>query len=147
MNFLRNPEKVIPATEVRNNLIAAYQNLVNTRAYLKNVTFPYCTEDDLKSLQNLSAGSYQDMMTPERQKYALSIIQELLKRCYHLNQWFDQVIKSTLVVDYQKVLQDLTVRSRELRDERIKLLQIKIKDKTGKDVNVNLFSELCSNFK
>lgn len=137
---IKNPEKVIPATEVRNNLIAAYQNLVNTRAYLKNVTFPYCTEEDLKSLQNLSAGSYQDMMTPERQKYALSIIQELLKRCYHLNQWFDQVIKSTLVVDYQKVLQDLTVRSRELRDERIKLLQIKIKDKTGKDVNVNLFN-------
>jgi hypothetical protein len=132
---------VIPATEVRNNLIAAYQNLVNTKAYLKNVTFPYCTDDDLKSLQNLSAGSYQDMMTPERQKYALSIIQELLKRCYHLNQWFDQVIKSTLVVDYQQVLRDLTLKSRQLRDERISLLQVRIKEKTGKDVNVHLFSK------
>lgn len=137
---IKNPEKVIPATEVRNNLIAAYQNLVNTKTYLKNVTFPYCTEDDLKSLQNLSAGAYQDMLSPERQKYALNIIQELIKRCYHLNQWFDSVIKSTLVVDYSKVLDDLTVRSRELRDERIKLLTIRIKDKTGQDVNVNLFN-------
>lgn len=137
---IKNPEKVIPATEVRNNLIAAYQNLVNTKSYLKNVTFPYCTDDDLKSLQSLSAASYQDMMSPERQKYAQKIIAELIKRCFHLNQWFDQVIKSTLVVDYSKCLQDLTVRTRELRDERIKLLQVKIKDKTGKDVNVNLFN-------
>lgn len=137
---IKNPEKVIPATEVRNNLIAAYQNLVNTKSYLKNVTFPYCTEDDLKSLQNLSAATYQDMMSPERQKYAYQIIVELIKRCFHLNQWFDQVIKSTLVVDYSKCLNDLTTKTRDLRDERIKLLQIRIKEKTGQDVNVNLFN-------
>lgn len=137
---IKNPEKVIPATEVRNNLVAAYQNLVNTKSYLKNVTFPYCTENDLKSLAYLSNTTYQDMMTVDRQKYALNIVQELIKRCYQLNQWFDQVIKSTLVVDYQKVLEDLTKNSKNLKSERIKLLQAKIKDKTGKDVNVNLFN-------
>jgi len=137
---INNPEKVIPATEVRNNLIAAYQNLVNTRSYLKNVTFPYCTDDDLKTLQSLSAGSYQDMLSVERQRYCLNIIQELRKRCYKLNQWFDQVIKSTLVVDYSKVLEELGIRTKELKDERINLLKIKIKEKTGKDVDVNLFN-------
>ena len=137
---LKNPEKVIPATEVRNNLIAANQNLINTKAYLKNVKFPYCTDEDMKSLQALANSSYQDMMTQQRQEYALSIIQELSKRCYQLNQWFDQVIKSTLVVDYSDVLKRLTVKQRELRDERIRLLTEKIKNVTGKDVNVSLFN-------
>jgi hypothetical protein len=41
---LNNPQKVIFATEVRNNLIAANQNLQNTRSYLKNIELPYCTE-------------------------------------------------------------------------------------------------------
>lgn len=108
---------------------------------MKNVTFPYCTDDDLKTLQSLSAGSYQDMLSVERQRYCLNIIQELRKRCYKLNQWFDQVIKSTLVVDYSKVLEELGIRTKELKDERINLLKIKIKEKTGKDVDVNLFSK------
>jgi hypothetical protein len=77
--------------KVRNNLVATNQNLINTRAYLKNIDLPYCTEDDLKTLQSLAAGTYQDMMTPHRQKYALDIIQVLRKRCAALNQWFDQV--------------------------------------------------------
>ncbi len=141
----RNPEKVIPATEVRNNLIAANQNLVNTRSYLKNVTFPYCTEQDLVSLQGLANSCYQDMMTRERQEYALSIMQEMCRRCYQLNQWFDQVIKSTLVVDYSAVLKNLTVKQKELRDERIRLLTIKIKDVTGKDVDVALFNVVPEN--
>ncbi len=71
--------------------MATNQNLINTRAYLKNIELPYCTEDDLKTLQSLAAGTYQDMMTPHRQKYALDIIQVLRKRCAALNQWFDQV--------------------------------------------------------
>ena len=86
-----NQEKVIFATEVRNNLVATNLNLINTRAYLKNIDLPYCTEDDLKTLQSLASGTYQDMMTPQRQKYALDIIQVLRKRCAALKQWFDQV--------------------------------------------------------
>lgn len=134
-----NPQKVIFATEVRNNLIAANQNLQNTRSYLKNIELPYCTEDDLKTLKNVAAGTYQDMMVEARQKYVLNILQVLRKRCAALNQWFDQVIKSTLVVDFSRVKIDYDVKSRELKLERIRLLQEKIKDKTGKDIKVNLF--------
>ena len=88
---INSPEKFIPATEVRNNLIAADHNLSNTKAFLKNITFPYCTDEDLKSLKDLPASSYQDMLTTERQSYVLSVIQELSKQCFQLNQWLDQV--------------------------------------------------------
>lgn len=86
-----NPEKVIKATEVRNNLVAANQNLINTRTYLKNIELPYCTEEDLKTLQGLAAGTYQDMLSLNRQKYVIDIIKALRMRCAALNQWFDQV--------------------------------------------------------
>ena len=89
--ILRDPERVIYATEVRNNLVAANQNLQNTRTYLKNIDLPYCTEEDLKTLQGLSQGTYQDMQSLERQKYVIYIIQALRKRCAALNQWFDSV--------------------------------------------------------
>ncbi|CAF0828677.1 unnamed protein product [Brachionus calyciflorus] len=136
---INNPEKVIFATEVRNNLVAANQNLVNTRTYLKNITLPYCTDEDLKTLQGLASGTYQDMQTPQRQRYALSIIQVLRQRCAALYQWFDQVIKDTLVVDYTKVRIDYDQKSKQLKMERVRLLQEKIKEKTGKDVKINIF--------
>ena len=94
---------MIFATEVRNNLVAANQNLSNTRTYLKNIELPYCTEEDLKALQGLSAGVYQDMLTVPREKYAIDIIRTLRMRCAALNQWFDQVnrrrINSKLIHD------------------------------------------------
>lgn len=95
---------MIFATEVRNNLVAANQNLSNTRTYLKNIELPYCTEEDLKALQGLSAGVYQDMLTVPREKYAIDIIRTLRMRCAALNQWFDQVdkrrINSKLIHDW-----------------------------------------------
>lgn len=140
--MLSNPEKVIFATEVRNNLVAANQNLINTKTYLKNIDFPYCTQEDLKTLQGLSAGTYQDMQTVQRQKYALDIIQVLRKRVAALNQWFDQVIKDSLVVDYSKSRNLFEIKSKDLKLERIRLLQEKIKEKTGKDVKINLIGEI-----
>ncbi|RNA02600.1 E3 ubiquitin- ligase BRE1-like 2-like [Brachionus plicatilis] len=136
---VNNPEKVIFATEVRNNLVAANQNLINTKTYLKNITLPYCTDEDLKTLQGLAAGTYQDMQTAQRQRYALNIIQVLRQRCAALYQWFDQVIKDSLVVDYSRVKIDYDQKSRELKMERIRLLQEKIKEKTGKNVTINLY--------
>ena len=133
-----DPEKVIYATEVRNNLVAANQNLINTRSYLKNIELPYCTEEDLKTLQNLATGCYKDMNTVDRQKYVLGILQALRKRCAALNQWFDQVIKDTLVVDFSKSRIDYEQKSKQLKMERIRLLQEKIKEKTGKDVKINV---------
>ena len=109
---------------------------------MKNVELPYCTEDDLKTLSNLAVGTYQDMQSVERQKYALNIIQILRKRCAALNQWFEQVIKQTLVVDFNQVKKDLDEKSYLLKKERIRLLHDKIQEKTGKDVNLSLFGKI-----
>ncbi len=87
----------------------------------------------------MAAGTYQDMMNVQRQNYVLNIIQILRKRCAALNQWFDQVIKETLVVDYSKVKINYDQKFKQLKLERIRLLQEKIKEKTGKEVKVNLF--------
>ncbi|CAG2240796.1 unnamed protein product [Mytilus edulis] len=43
------------ATESRNNLSAAVQNLQNTQKYLSNIQFPYCKEDEIKTLQKATA--------------------------------------------------------------------------------------------
>jgi hypothetical protein len=133
---LKDPQKVIFATEVRNNLVAANQNLINTKSYLSNIDLPYCEQKDLDTLKNLAAGTFQDMQTVERENYALNILQVLRKRCAALNQWFDRVINDTLVVDFTKAKADYDEKSRELKRERIKLLQEKIKQKTGKDVKI-----------
>lgn len=61
---------------------------------MKNITLPYCTDEDLKTLQGLASGIYQDMQTTQRQRYVLNILQVLRQRCAALYQWFDQVIQN-----------------------------------------------------
>ena len=102
---------------------------------------PYCTDEDLRSLQSLAAGIYQDMLSVDRQRYCLNIMQVLRKRIAALNQWFEQVIKETLVVDYNKIKETYDKQSKELKRERVRLFTEKIKEKTGKDVNINLYGE------
>lgn len=137
---IKSPEKTIPATEVRNNLKAAYENILATREYLKVVEFPYLsTDSELLSLKNLSESSYKDMLTTGKQEKTLKTIQHFLKKCLKLNMWFDQVIQNSLAVEYSKSLEDFDIISRNLREERIKILQIKIKERFNKDVDVNLF--------
>ena len=45
------------------------------------------------------------------------------------------------MVDYSKVKIDFDQKTRALKLERIRLLQQKIKAKTGKDIKVNLFGK------
>jgi hypothetical protein len=52
------------------------------------------------------------------------------------------VIKDSLIVDYSKVKIDYDQKFKLLKMERIRLLQEKIKEKTGKDVKINLLGNL-----
>jgi hypothetical protein len=52
-----------------------------------------------------------------------------------------KVIKDSLVVDYSKVRIDYDHKFKLLKMERIRLLQEKIKEKTGKDVKINLMGK------
>ena len=125
-------------------MVASNQNLVNTKSYLKNVNLPYCTDEDLRSLQSLAAGIYQDMLSTERQRYCLNIMQVLRKRIAALNQWFEQVIKDTLIIDYNKIKETYDRQSKELKRERVRLFTEKIKEKTGKDIDIHLFGNFLA---
>ena len=130
------------ATEVRNNLVAANQNLQSTKANLKGIDLPYCSEDDFKTLQGLATGIYTDMQNVERQRYVLNIVQTMRKRCAALCQWIDQVIKDSIVVEYLKTKTDYETKSKALKIERTRMMQDKIKEKTGKDVNIKIHGKL-----
>lgn len=92
MIFIRKTETVIYATEVKNNLMAAYQNLANARQYLKNVEMPNCSDNDLSMLQKLANDIYE-YMSDDGQTYAYKLIQTMRKKCTQLNEWFEQVLK------------------------------------------------------
>lgn len=77
---------------MKNNLIAAYQNLTNAKSYLKNVNFPYLTEEDLMSLQILSDELYE-YMSADGHSYVLKQVQIARKKCAQLNEWFESVVK------------------------------------------------------
>jgi len=130
--------KVLLATEVRNNLIAANQNMVNIKSHLKNVNIPYLSEDDFKAISGLASGIFNDMNTLDRQKYVMNIIQTIRKRCAALYQWMEQVIKDSLMADYSKIRIEFEQTTKKLKMERIKLMQEKIKEKTGKSINIKI---------
>ena len=73
-------------------MIAAYQNLTSARSYLKNVNFPYLTEDDLAHLQSLAEELYE-YMSEEGHVYVLKQVQVMRKKCAQLNEWFESVVK------------------------------------------------------
>lgn len=50
------------------------------------------------------------------------------------------------MVDYSRVKTDYDTKSKELKMERIRLLQEKIKEKTGKDVSINVFGKFKNIF-
>ena len=48
------------------------------------------------------------------------------------------MIKDTLIVDFTKAKTDYNEKFKALKMERIRLLEVKIKEKTGRDIKVNL---------
>ena len=46
------------ATETRNNLVAAKQNIESTQKYLSNINFPYCTPSEMSTLEKATNNIY-----------------------------------------------------------------------------------------
>ena len=95
---------------------------------------------DLKTIQNLASRTYEDMQSAERQRYCMTIIQILRKRCASLNKWFEQVITTILVVDYSEIKAEFDQKSKELKSERIRLLRAKISEKSEINLDISSFS-------
>lgn len=54
---------------------------------------------------------------------------------------FEQVITTILVVDYSEIKAEFDQKFKELKMERIRLLNERINENTGKKIDLSLFSE------
>ena len=79
------------ATEVRNNLIAANQNITSAQRYLHTIQFPYCTAEEMATLNKATNNIYSDMMGQDRHSHAYQCYTVTHKRASALLQWFDHV--------------------------------------------------------
>ena len=79
------------ATEARNNLVAANQNITSAQKYLHTIQFPYCKPDEMDTLARATNNIYTDMQSEERLGHALNCYGTTHKRAAALLQWFDNV--------------------------------------------------------
>ncbi|KAK2167467.1 hypothetical protein LSH36_27g03035 [Paralvinella palmiformis] len=130
------------ATEARNNLVAASQNITNAHKYLNNIEFPYCKPDEMETLNNATNNIYTDMQTAERQGHAMNCYTVTYKRASALLQWFDHVISNTIDKDLNEALKNVDTKTKELRKERLRLIKEKINEAKGKDENLDIDGEM-----
>lgn len=57
LSFSDMEQRYYGAAETRNNLVAASQNLQGAHSFLPNITFPYCGEDEVETLNKVSWSS------------------------------------------------------------------------------------------
>lgn len=100
---------------------------------------PNCSDNDLMLIQKLANDIYE-YMSDDGQNYAHKQIQTMRKKCTQLNEWFEQVLKmlNPLIAEYSKLKSEFEFKSDALKRERIRLLQQKVKEKMGKNVNMNV---------
>ena len=87
----KGQEKYVLATEARNNLVAASQNLKSWQKYLSNVSCPYVKPQEVVTLDRAIEHIYTDMQTPDRSAHAMQCYSVTQKRAAALLQWFDNV--------------------------------------------------------
>ena len=120
--------------EARNDLVSASQNLQGAQRYLPNIKLPYCTTDEVETLDKAISFIFTDMQSKERQEHAFECYHTTYKRAGALRQWLEQVLNSTIARDLFELTEGCKARGNELRAERIRLIKKRIKDVTGKDV-------------
>ncbi|KAK7475332.1 hypothetical protein BaRGS_00033408, partial [Batillaria attramentaria] len=123
--------KYFMATEARNNLIAAAQNITSAQRYLNNIKFPYCEPSEIKTLERACQNIYIDMQSTERHQHAYQCYSVTYRRAAALLQWFDSVIKNTIGKDLENAKKELAPKEKALREERLRL----IKERMGGDAD------------
>lgn len=118
--------KYFVATEARNNLIAAAQNITSAQRYLNNIKFPYCEPAEILTLGRACQNVYIDMQTNERHQHAFQCFNVTYRRAAALMQWFDSVLNNTISKDLDKARKELGTAELKLREERLKLIKEKL---------------------
>jgi len=123
------------ATEARNNVIAAAQNITSAKRYLNTIDFPYCKPEEVKVLENAAAHIYTDMQSQQRHRYVYAnVYHSMYKRSKALVEWFSHVLASTIASDLKEANTAANAKAKELQQERLNLISIKIKEELQQDV-------------
>merc|ERR1719402_140830 len=104
--------------------------------YRSNVQFPYCAPAEVATLNKATAYIFTDMQTPDRHQHALDCYSTTNKRCGALLQWINQVVNTTISRDLDDINKKVKEIAMALRRERVKLIKVKAKEVTGKDVDI-----------
>lgn len=130
------------ATEARNSLVAAHQNICSAQRYLASIQFPYCKPGELDTLQRATSNIYTDMQTPQRHAHALNCYNVTYRRAGALLQWFDHVIENTIMKDIERSALNVATKEQELRRERLVLIKAKIREQLGDDISLDVEKEM-----
>jgi len=131
------------ATEVRNNLVAANQNIMSAKRYLDSVQFPYCNPNEMATLTKATMNIYTDMQTPDRHGHAQQCYTVTYGRASALLQWFDMVINTTITQDLEGVVKLTKEKQKQLRAERLSCIKEKIREsKGGSQVDLSIADEM-----
>ncbi|XP_050722090.1 myosin-11-like isoform X2 [Eriocheir sinensis] len=125
------------AAETRNNLVAAGQNIQGAQRYLDNVQFPYCDPDEVETLNKATEYVFTDMQSNDRHEHAQACYSTTHKRANALLQWFDTVINTTIMKDLAEINDKVKDKTLELRRERVRLIQEKVKRLWGTDIKLD----------
>ncbi|KAI8503134.1 hypothetical protein Bbelb_189550 [Branchiostoma belcheri] len=121
--------------EARNNFVAASQNITGAQKYLNTITFPYCTPQEVNTLNSAINHIFTDMQAGEqRYQHAYSCYNTTHRRAAALIQWFDMVIKNTIMKDLDDVAKLSAQKKQELRKERLRLLKLRVQEVLGREV-------------
>jgi len=119
--------------EVRSNLIAAHQNVQQTKDYLKT-KFQYFNDEDIKNLLATINSIFVDVLTVPAYERALAWYQYFHYRSALLLNWMDQTINNKIVNDHKKVTRQYYDKYKQLRAERFRC----IKERAKQDLNIDL---------
>ncbi|XP_069998862.1 uncharacterized protein synr [Penaeus vannamei] len=125
------------AAETRNNLVAASQNINGAQRYLDNVNFPYCAPEEVDTLNKATEYVFTDMQSQDRHEHAHTCYSTTHKRANALLQWFDTVINTTIMKDLQDINEKVKEKTLELRRERVRLIQDKVRQLWGTDIELD----------
>ncbi|KAK3697165.1 hypothetical protein QZH41_013542 [Actinostola sp. cb2023] len=127
--------------ETRNHLVAAIQNLRSTHKFLEPIKVPYYSQDDILELDRALNTIFHDVQVPARYRQAHASFTEHFNKARNLLNWIEQVLKSTITPDLEKVKKNYHVKYFELKEERMTLIQNIIKEKLGVEMTMELKKE------
>lgn len=121
--------------EVRSNLIAAHQNIQQTKEYLKT-NFQYFHDEDSKNLLGSINSIFLDVLTLPAFDRALAWYKYYHYRSALLLNWMDQTINSRIITDHKDVSRRFHLKYKELRAERFRCIKERAKADLGLDLDL-----------